>query len=543
MNITNAKFCLINIATNFNKLIDENEILQRISKIGRNVFTYLHKNQNIVRASIWSYVLIEASVLASQSISTSDSYDLETCQNIVCNLWSDNIESRDFFSPTVEFRCNSSHPNHYAFDFLKECMIDLCQYGKNIELSWEGCSNFSQEPEELFSTNEIWNSICPKKTFRHNNIVKKITYINSCIKTFFNYTNIFQIKLDQNLYDLYENINVEKINQILFKLSKITDKLNMKIREDHSWTNVNTIMLMASSTVMNTVSFFGIINTGIMHSIINNSTQELSIYLRKLDIKNMMNRILENISLLNTMQIEIDQQLVKEEISKIFIKVQNLISELYDVFASNFSYLEHNKIIQERPMSQDDKINFIENDDDKIGVISSDVLLKAILEGPRITNIPVVELLCDSKKIIQQFIDNNRLDNLEGEDIIAMQVNHLKHCLQNWQKAFCYYSNQLFCRLPEALDSNAKMLFIPHEQMNCIFPNLHRLCYFLIDGLWCNWTLLLEHFSETENFFSNNANCTWDFVTLKIQQSDMDINSYQLQALGSCYNQTSFFRV
>lgn len=530
-NITNASLFLVNMSRNINKLINENELSQKINKIGRNVFSYIYKNQNAMRVGIWSYLLIEASVFASEVISNANLYNLDTCQNIVCNLWRDNIENADFFSNTVEFRCNLSNPNYHPFYFLKNCMIELCNYTKSIELDREECSNFTEESKELFSTTELWNSICHKKVFRHDDIFKETIFINSCIKKLCNYINIFYIELDKNLYDLCHNINSEKINEFVLKLSKINHKLKIKIHEDNNWTSTNTIMSILSSTVINTVSVLGIINTEIVYHIIKNSTEHLNMPFRILGIRNMMTTILENIKSLTNQQVITDELLPKEgKISELFVETHTLVSELSDILDPTFSYLEYNKVVEENDII----------DESKIGVISSDSLLKALLGGSHITNIQEEKSLCDSSKFIQEFIDDYKSSNLEGYDISAIQMNRLKHCLQNWQNAFCYYSNELFCKFPEPLDTNSGMLLIPNEQMNCMFSNLRELCYFLIDGLWCNWTLFLKTLPATENFFPNDTNCRWDFATLKIEENT---ENYQIQALGSCYNQTSFLKV
>lgn len=532
-NITNLPLFLGNISRNLNKLINENEFPQKINKTVRNIFSYIHRNQNAVRVSIWSYVLIEASVFASEVISSANSYDLDTCQDMVCNLWRDNIENRDFFSNTVEFRCNLSNPNYHPYYFLKNCMIDLCNYTKSIELDREECSNFSEESNELFSTTELWNSICHKKVFRHNDIVKETTFINGCIKNLCNYINIFDIELDKNLYDLCRNINPQKINELLLKISKINHKLKIKTHEYNSWTSINTIISILFSTVTNTFSLLGILKAEIVHYIIKDSTKQSNMPFRILSIRNIMTSILQNIQSLSHEQVTRDQLVLTEgEISELFVETRNLLSELSDILDPTLSYLEDNKVIQEKAII----------DNSNIGVISSDALLKALLGESHLTNIQGKKSLSDSRKFIQEFVDDYKYSYLEGHDISTIQMNRLKNYLENWQNAFCYYSNELFCKFPDPLDTNtiSGVYLIPTEQMNCIFSNLSQLCYFLINGLWCNWTLFLKTVPGTENFFSNNTDCPWDFVTLKIQENT---ENYEIQALGSCYNQTSFLKV
>lgn len=150
----------------------------------------------------------------------------------------------------------------------------------------------------------------------------------------------------------------------------------------------------------------------------------------------------------------------------------------------------------------------------------------------------------DTKTFIQQFVDDLMFYTVEGYDIATIQADRLRQSFQTWQNAFCYYYNELFCRFPLVRHDDEISILIPDHHMDFIVSKqLRALCYLLLDDLWCNWTKFLEILSGTNSSTSVNTKCSWDHLTLKLYQDLENVNQYEVETVGLCYNQTVMVKV
>lgn len=252
------------------------------------------------------------------------------------------------------------------------------------------------------------------------------------------------------------------------------------------------------------------------------------------------------------------------------MEVQHLITEVTETLEHSFSYHEHNRIgnnlgnIQEVgrigiqsvaspaivPLVGKGVEGMLVKVVNGVAVVSE--LIKCNKEGDPILQNPTNsslenEVSIDTlKTFIQQFVDDLTFYSVEeGNDITTIQANRLKESLQRWYNAYCYYAEQLFCRFPLPTHKDQVVIFIPDDHIySWISKKLSGLCYVFLDNLWCNWTIFLETLTEIKNTTdSNNTHCPWDHVVLKVEQDIQDAHQYQIEALGSCYNQTLLLKV
>jgi hypothetical protein len=143
------------------------------------------------------------------------------------------------------------------------------------------------------------------------------------------------------------------------------------------------------------------------------------------------------------------------------------------------------------------------------------------------------------EEILQEYLNDFIFGPFKDSELTQTQGNRLKSSLEIWDKAFCYYQrpNNLFCRCPLSRHENVSGIIIPDHYMSLIAAkNIPGICYILLNELWCNWDKIFNIFFQIENVHPQMGNCPWD-------QFALNVNEYQIRAIGRCYNQTAMMRV
>lgn len=555
-------------------------IKERVYGVGKKALNCLVRNKYALALSLWSYVLIEASVFGLDQISTEGEYNLAKCRQVVCSIWKNSTEQRNLFSNTsnaLELRCDSSHPNYHAFYFFEECMNYLCDYVKNAGINLKACLDFNPyavteaSREELHLTSELWNRLCPKKHFRHKNLISEATYINSCIISSCNYFDTFEVKLEPGLSELCENMNAPKLNELLAKLSKIIHHAEKKMEEDDGWSRANTVSAIIASVSTIAVSVIATVTTIFTYQMTKTHTLSSNIPSIIAALRGIANGALETTrALTNSQNLAGAMGSADIILNDFLVEVQHLITEVTETLEHSFSYHEHNRIgnnlgnIREvgkigiQSLAPPAIVPLVSTGVEGIlvKVVNGVAVVSQLSKSNKADN-PILESSTDSplkskvsidrlKTFIQQFVNDLTFpSSKEGRDIATTQANRLKESLERWQNAYCHYIEQLFCRLPLPIHKDQDIIFIPDDHIHSwITKKLSGLCYVFLDNLWCNWTMFLETLTDTNNtIHSNNTYCPWDHVVLKLKQDIQDAHQYQIEALGSCYNQTLLLKV
>lgn len=163
-----------------------------------------------------------------------------------------------------------------------------------------------------------------------------------------------------------------------------------------------------------------------------------------------------------------------------------------------------------------------------------------------ITSAPEEENLFSSIIISKNCIYDE--DPLYGDshNIIIESINCLKRSLPKWHNAFCFYERSydfFACRFPllrHQLESKISYFLI--ELQKFFSENRSTLCYFSHQDLWCNWNKFLDSiFSHRPIEFFYDKECPWDTFGLKIAEIAND--TYRIDAMGSCYNETEWIKI
>lgn len=146
-------------------------------------------------------------------------------------------------------------------------------------------------------------------------------------------------------------------------------------------------------------------------------------------------------------------------------------------------------------------------------------------------------------RMIQDYLNDYMVSFSQGSDILLKQVFRLKNSLQYWQNAFCFYKfpDNLACRLPKP---NQFLIHIPLENLQTMFSKeLMGLCYLFQDQLWCNWAKFLDIVSVGGSVSTDQVNCAWDQLFIKIKEIVDGLYEIQLKGGESgCYNKTITIR-
>lgn len=577
-----------NLYENFYQLVRKTGITEQICDVVKGIFNYCNRHQNALQAFTWYCLFIEAGSLTFET--THD--NLDTCQDLVCHLWNTTNETRHLFSPHIEFRCNPSNPNYQPFYFVKECLSKLCEYAKQVNLNFAACVSYNNSVSKedskpsLDLTYELWDKLCPKKHFRHPNLIKEATYINSCIASLCNYLNTFEVTVESELSDMCKHANTLKLNELLDRLSKLIHNSEKKLEEDDGWTRANTVTSIIASVATIAVSTIATITTVITYrltrptNVVPTDTPSVINGLRGI-----MRGVFETTRALGNIELRTGH-LATENIAmnNLISEVRSLVSEVTEVVEHSFSYNTGNMEIESQAGAQIVTGAFggvglgagIIGTGGTGGTRGSEISRTFLETGktfqvirnisdfgqestlPQFTDqINSVLLdkinssfpyhqnsINDTKTFIQQFVDDLMFYTVEGYDIATIQADRLRQSFQTWQNAFCYYYKELFCRFPLVRHNDETSILIPDHHMDFIISKqLRALCYLLLDDLWCNWTKFLEILSVTNSYSPVDTKCSWDRLTLKLYQDLQNVNQYEVTTIGLCYNQTLLVKV
>lgn len=187
-------------------------INQKISILGKKIFSYLYRNKRAFVAGLWSYLVIEAGMVACQ-MTLGDKYinDINSCQKLLCDQWSTYNGTLHVFPHNIASHCNSSRnsKNFITYSF-EACMNDLCEYMNSVgERIYECMAIFTQNSTEKNFDNpskgspyssklvhQLWEHVCPKKQFQKQNINEEAAYLNDCLEKLCEQSVQLNIKLD-----------------------------------------------------------------------------------------------------------------------------------------------------------------------------------------------------------------------------------------------------------------------------------------------------------------------------------------------------------
>lgn len=333
------------IPLHFHTSSKKNEIKHKICNIARNIFSYLQRNQHAIRAGLWSYLFIEGGIAASALITAEVVYDLDSCQNMICQQWNNSIENRNKFSSSIEFRCNPTSPNYHPFSFLDKCMNELCDYMAAIGKDLIGCRHFfnnsdtDSHEEAQAIPSQLWKALCPKVHLRHHHPMKELTVINSCIHNICNYYAQFKTEATKIIINFCENKNLDRLNDLVDRMGKIVHELEKKAEQEDGWTRTNTIASLVTSLLSIIGAGFAIGITIVTYKV---QVKTANVRPILLNLRNMFPPIIEAVAALreeneaNT--VEESQQI--DAMNTFISEAQNLVCDLSEVITHSGSYEE-----------------------------------------------------------------------------------------------------------------------------------------------------------------------------------------------------------
>lgn len=597
----------------------ENKINQRIYNVGKKVFSYLHRNQTASAAAIWSYLFIEVGVVASQMMTSEDSIsDLNSCQKVLCAHWDRDIETRNQFSSTVQFRCDSSSgiENSLLPYIFSTCMVDLCGYMKKIGKKFYSCmlheadlytnSNISDwnATEHGEFTFELWNRLCPKKKFRHTDILKEAAYMNDCLIKLCNYYFFFKINLDKHVVDWCQNNNVNNLYNVLTHLTRLVHESHKKSEDADKWMKTNviaTLVAAISGVVVGIVSVIGTIATCRASMFASNVAQNMPSL--SAGLKDMVSAAAETARvILEVSSLPGDAIIPPEALSTL----SEITESLSYYSAENFPIedLQLNVIESEMEVIDESLKGSISEIElghahriagggivaglgtygigmlavgsakalepvGKTVVKTTNIIPTAVTVKPEALLGRVVETITKASAAFttyteqqpssyRQPIDVNRLQQIIQEyshhyivepsevwNIIQRQASQLKHSLQDWHNGFCYYEfpHSLFCKLPSSNKFSVVNIPLP-ELREAFSENVLGLCYFFKKELWCNWSKFFDIMATTRSMSRDENSCPWDHLLLTIKEVIDGMHKIDVNGgTSGCYNETVMIKV
>lgn len=589
----------------------KSELKHKISNIAKNIFSYLHRNQHAIRAALWSYLFIEGGMAASALITAEVVYDLDSCQTMICQQWNNSIENRNKFTSNIGFRCNRGASNYEPFSFLEQCMLELCDYMKALGKDLFGCGHFlnttnTDSDEQLQGIpSRLWKALCPKVHLRHNQPMKEITAINSCIQNICNYYSEFKMEVDKSIDNFCENKNLEKLHGLVDRMKKLVHELEKKIQQEDEWTRTNAIATLVTSILSIVGSVFAI---GI--TIVTYKVQVKAANARPLliSLSNMLPSIAETTAAIRT---ENEANTVEEaqhvDAMNAFIsEAHHLVSDLSEIISHSISYEEEGSEVIENLASEIDTgleetgfaIIGTGLGADTIGVTGSvslgeivlggvDVINKnliktegtdteidlrpvggpsliageTIIGGSTVNFISMPRSMLKSiytpqhtsfissntysqwEEVIREYVNDFIYGPFDDLNLTQVQGDRLKNSLENWNNSFCFYQrpNYLFCRYPFDRHRNDSGILIPEHHTRLIADKN-------LPGI-C-YILLSELWCNWDKIFNLFFNLNNIHPSDESCASDKfflntteKFDSYTVTAMGSCYKQTAMLKV
>lgn len=561
------------------------EITKIIYSVVNKIFRYAERNQNSLKAITLSYLCIDTTVLAYQTLSNTRS-DLNYCQEMICALWNTTIPNHTSFLYPLNFRCNPSDADYSPFRHLTTCLESLCHYAKNMNINFASCltykSNYrnateeSQEDESINFARNLWNTVCPLKKFRHHNAIKEAIYVNNCIENLCaHYNTTFEVKEKSSyLSELCENTINLKISKMLERLSKVVHSTEQQFTTTDTWTKSSIIVTAVASVASIAGSILSVYLGILSYRFLSKSNPIIS-----LDIPGLirgLRDILLPLSQTTGLAASIgapDLPVATQNIplDTLFTEVEDLVTDLQEIIEDPIVYSEgaegigneagelFSSIATGKTMIS--KIYKIQSQSDYILDQLSSYISDFMKRGFQIqileeTNTLVMKkgdrvfrLGMNLNKFAQTFINDplsssfNVTNNLSNN--FQLQLNLIKDNLIYWSDALCRYYYDLFCRLPLPRHNTDSIVLFPNDQIfravnNSMGEEQDSLCHLFYSDIWCNWTKFLQSTISNYSIF-NDLSCNNDVLHLRLLP--LDNNTFQGSTIGGCYNQTILIKV
>lgn len=532
---------------NFFSSYIENRITRKISQVAKNIFTYFCRNQYALQAGVWSYLIIEVSTFVINSNAFESGMNLDTCQNIICDIWNKEPKMSAITSPfhnfpsTIDLRCNASSENFMPYYFLSSCIRDLCSYMGVANIPFSICiddeiRNSSVINDYTNNTFSMIEKICPWDKDKTSDLTQQGIYLSICLKEICDYFTNFQLQEENAILNaLCHTPYIENVNTYVAKLTEISNKTNENLESRSAWgknTAASAIIIALSATAVSIISCW---NAGLVLRISDEaSSTSTSLYSLQQALGSMLqgtDRTLQSVSHIarSNPALEMAQH---TELDTLLTQVRGLISDVRETMEHSFTYGEGAPIENERG-----SFNNVAGEEIKRLIFGSD--LKE--EGHFFISQDKATL---EKVLVQQFIDDRIFNFQNATHLSILHLSHLKDLLIRWHNAFCVYRHRLFCRFPLEKYINETGAFIPMEYFEQItFSRAPGLCFSILNDLWCNWSKAIKMLTGRTDTLEITGYCPLDMLNFQVEQSEDNPNFYAINALGSCYNQTVLIKV
>lgn len=545
----------------------ESRVITKISKLGRNTLDYLVRHQYTLAVCIWSYLAIEVGALSMETLQEGYIYDVDSCRERLCNYWNNSTRFDFGFAPKyLESKCSSNKEElHVSYSFMK-CLQDLCKYTKSIGEKFYACPKL---PELSNTIVNFWDKFCPKKGNRSPNKLSELSYLNKCIKKLCKNKKL-RPTLDKNIVELCETKSVEKLYEFLKGINKSLKKFQKSTENTDSWTQAGVIGAVVGGIAGLIGGAAGIASTIVTYQAGRAATAALGATVPTLSegLQNIARTTADTALVLLRQTTSQTGQMIPmdtlDTLHELSAHIEEHSLSYYSVEEtaphkvesgnpSNINPLEISGPLGGEPGGAE-----VAGNSDLLGTAIGSNIIKNILANlrsrttPRETEISLSTMLSTIEQI--EPYSQTTPDPVQSSISLIKQVpeltrrwiTYMKNTLPYWHNSFCFYDrhiNLFICRLPLPRHrSELKISFFVTEIHKFFSENVASLCdYFGVD-LWCNWNQFLDHiFSKRNISFSIDKECPWDQFALKVNQ--VLIDTYRVDAIGSCHNETIFIKV
>lgn len=520
----------------------ECEIITKIGRLGKNTLDYLVQHKYVLAVAIWSYVAIEVGAIAIGTLQEDYVYDVDSCRERLCGYWDNSTTlERGLLPKYLKSRCNSTDEKfQLSYSFMK-CLQDLCKYTKSIGERFYACPKLPDISNKVFN---FWDKVCPKKGHKFSNKLSELSYLNKCIKKICNNSTI-KSTLDKNTLELCETKSAEKLYDLLEGINKSLKKLQKSTENADSWTQASVIGAVVGGLA-------GLIGgaAGIATAIITYQAGQVAavalgeaIPTISLGLENIAKTTAETaVALLHQTTSQVGETISMDTLDTL----NELSSHIQEHSLSYYSVDETfpHKLESANPGSINEAVNtFGQIDAQNVDALDTYIgsnIIKNIL-----VNIST-KITDKGAEIVTEISSSTILPIREIPGITKKWISYMKNTLPIWQDSFCYYEksiNLLVCRLPLPRHrSESKISFFILEIEKFFSEDLAHLCHYFGVDLWCNWNQFLDLiFSKRNISFFMDEECPWDEFALKVHQVLND--TYRVDAIGSCYNETLLIKV
>lgn len=549
------------IQLNLQYTTKKNGITEKTWNLGKKIFAYLLQNQSAFAISIWSYLCIEVGGMAFQGVPNEKYiYDIDTCRQVLCHHWDNNNITETKMIPNLQFRCDPFEEDYYQPYSFVECIIDLCKYANSIGKKFYACVESTKTNNiKSDSITELWGKICPKIQLRHPDALKELGYLNNCIKKLCKYNHKHQINLDKDILDLCQFNSSTKLYELLNKITESMHKLQKTIETPDTWTKTNTIISGISGIVGAAA--------GTAATILTYRASNFAFAVGRA-----IPSIAAGLEAIARTTTEAATAIVHDALSTegemIPMETRNVLNEISDELVHSLSYysaesqidLEAGNLANFKGGSNVLSETIVEEavaaagtgeaGEGGIGIIvikSALNVFASLLKSNtnQVNNKKVIKTVKTVATSVQPYLSSSLQDCLQSHifssNILKSQIGCVKKYLPVWNKRFCFFKapELLACRYSPI--KKGVMISIPLDELQKQFSeNVYKLCDYFSKVMWCNVNKIFEMLSFTRSI-SLTQSCHWDQLALKIEQ-DLD-NTYKLEAIGSCYNQTGWVQI